>query len=1017
MRRLSLLTILFLSFCGTAHSNHNLKISGLANPTSYEGQQWIDSVMNSLSLREKIAQLFMVAAYSNRDQNHIDEIIELIQNEKIGGLCFFQGGAVRQANLTNYYQRISKVPLLISIDAEWGLGMRLDSTVSYPRQMMLGAMDDNRLIYHMGADIARQLKALGVHINFAPVVDVNNNSKNPVINTRAFGENKEMVAQKGLAYMLGLQDNGILACAKHFPGHGDTDVDSHYALPLLTHSFNRIDSIELYPFRRLVQNGVAGVMVGHMEIPSVEPTAKLASSLSYNVVTSMLINDIGFKGLVITDALNMKGVSEGCNPADLNLMALKAGNDIILFPSEVKASITKIEREIKRGRFPEEEIERRCRKVIEAKYRVGLSHFKPIKTDDLVQRVNQTSSELIIRQIAEQAVTVLSNNNDLIPLRGLDTLNVAYVEIGEDQGSAFYNQMALYAPITKFSVNANSSEEQIGELSYDLRRFNLVVFGYHCISPRPQNDFGVTPNISNLISRISRNKTTVLSIFGSPYALEKLDEFVNPNTLIVAYDNSGITQSVVAQLIWGGLSVSGRLPVTASQKYTLGSGFDAGEHIRLKYSIPEELGLKASYFSKIDSIARQAIEVEATPGMQVLVALKGTVIYNKSFGKHTYIDNDLPVTDQSVYDVASVTKIAATLPIVMDLYSTGKMLLSDSLGKYLHLPDTSQYNRLIINDILLHQAGLVPWIPFYLRTLTTLWPKQPIINSQFSELYPYKLANGKFVNRYTFPSRKFFRNEFSFDFPHEVAKGLYAAESIQDSIYSWIYKTPINPKGKYLYSDVGLILLHRAIGNIIEAPQDEYVAEKFYSRLGMSNTLFNPYSKLSLDRIVPTEYDVFFRKQLVWGYVHDPAAALMGGIAGHAGLFSTANDLAKLMQMFLNNGSYGGEQFLPSATISEFTSCVNCMNGVRRGIGFDKPEVDPKKSKHVSKMATSLSYGHAGFTGALVWADPAYDLIYIILSNRVFPEAENNKLLKMDIRTNIQDVVYEAIINEQIGTE
>ena len=1016
MQRLALSLIFLLSFCGIAHSNYSFERSGLANSTSYEGQQWIDSVMNSMSLREKIAQLFMVAAYSNRDQSHVDEIAELVQNENIGGLCFFQGGVVRQANLTNYYQSLSKVPLFISMDAEWGLGMRLDSSISYPRQMMLGAMDDNRLIYHMGSDVARQLKALGVHINFAPVVDVNNNPNNPVINTRAFGENKEMVAQKGLAYMLGLQDNGVLACAKHFPGHGDTDTDSHYDLPLLTHSSDRIDSLELYPFRRLVQNGVASVMVGHMEIPSIEPTAKLASSLSLNVVTSMLINDIGFKGLVITDALNMKGVSELHKPVDLNLMALKAGNDIILFPSEVKESITRIEKEIKRGRFPEEEIERRCRKIIEAKYRVGLNDFKPIKTEGLVQGVNQTSSELIIRQITEQAVTVLNNDSDLIPLRGLDTLNIAYVEIGENQGSSFYNQMALYAPIAKFSVNPASTDEQIGVLRFDLQEFNLVIFGYHCINPRPQKDFGVTPNIASLINRIGRDKATVLSLFGSPYALGILDE-ITSNTLIVAYDNSEITQSVVAQLIWGGLSVSGRLPVTASQKYALGSGFDAGKKIRLKYSIPEELGLKASYFNKIDSIARYAIEMEATPGMQILVAQKGTVIYNKSFGNHTYVDTDLPVTDQSVYDVASITKIAATLPVIMDLYSSKKIYLNDSLGKYLHLPDTSQYNNLIISDILLHQAGLVSWIPFYLRTLTTLWPKQAIVDSQFSELYPYKLGHGKYVNRYTFPSRKFFRSEFSFSFPHEVAKELYAAEGIQDSIFTWIYKTPINPKGKYLYSDLGSIILHRVIGNIIEAPQDEYVATKFYNRLGMYNTLFNPTTKLSLDRIAPTEYDVFFRKQLLWGYVHDPAAALMGGIAGHAGLFSTTNDLAKLMQMFLNEGVYGGEQFLPQSTVNEFTSCVNCMNGVRRGLGFDKPEIDPQKSNHVSKMATSLSYGHAGFTGALVWADPAYDLIYIILSNRVFPEAENNKLSKMDIRTNIQDVVYQAIIEEQGGIE
>ncbi len=1012
MRYFSLVILLSIStFSYTALGACTQSSSGLAVTSNLEAQNWVDSVMNSLTLREKIAQLFMVAAYSNRDQSHVDEIAELVRDEKIGGLCFFQGGPVRQANLTNYYQSLAYVPLLISMDAEWGLGMRLDSTISYPRQMMLGAMDDNRLIYHMGVDIANQLKRIGVHMNFAPVVDINNNPQNPVINTRAFGEEREMVTQKGLAYMMGLQDNGILACAKHFPGHGDTDTDSHYDLPLLKQNWSRIDTLELYPFRQLVQNGVASVMVGHMEIPALESKSRLASSLSHGIVTSMLVGDLGFNGLIVTDALNMKGVTNFHKPVELNYKALKAGNDIILFPSKVKASISKIENEVKRGRFPVEEIERRCRKIIEAKYRVGLNNYKPIETQNLIKDLNPSSSELIIRQIAEQAITVIQNQNNTLPIQRLDTLNIAYIEVGLGMGMAFRNQMELYAPITTFSISPTMKADQLRDLYYELSPFNLVIVGYHNIVPNPKRDFGVTNEIVEFLSSVARKKTTVLSLFGSPYSMQRLSDLSDIEGLIVAYENGSITQNVTAQLIFGGVSVIGKLPVNISPTIAMGSGGEAGSKIRLKYSIPEELNLKPSYFSRIDSIAKDAIERSAAPGMQILVAHKGVVVYNKNFGAYTYSDPELVVSNQSIYDVASITKIASTLPLIMDLYSKGELELTDSLGKYMTIPDTSAYRNIQISDILMHQAGLVAWIPFYERTLSSLWYKEPIINSIQTEAYPYQLARNRFMSKHAFPSRKYYHKSYSYQFPHEVAQGLFAIESIKDSIFNWIYQTPIGTKGKYRYSDLGLILMHRALGNIINKPQEEYLEENFYRGLGMHNTLFNPLSKFDFDRIVPTENDVVFRKQLLWGHVHDPAAAMMGGVAGHAGLFSNANDLAKILQMYLNGGEYGGTRFIPESTLSLFTSCVNCMNGVRRGLGFDKPEPLPKVSNHVSKHATSLSYGHSGFTGALTWVDPAYDLVYIFISNRIFPDAENNRLMRMDVRTKIQDVVYEALMD------
>jgi CubicO group peptidase (beta-lactamase class C family) len=705
----------------------------------------------------------------------------------------------------------------------------------------------------------------------------------------------------------------------------------------------------------------------------------------------------------------MKGVSDFHKPVNLNYLSLIAGNDIILFPSQVKESISKIEDEVLKGRFPIEEIERRCRKVIEAKYRVGLNSYKPIKIKGLVNDLNKPSSELLIRQITEQAITVLNNSNSLIPLKGLDSLRIAYIEIGDGRGTDFREQMELYAPITTFPLYPNAEESELNQIFESIRNYNLIIVGYHTINTRPNRDFGVNPQMAVFLKELSLKKRMILALFGTPYALEKLTIDNAFQGLIISYDNAPLTQNLTAQLIFGGSEVSGKLPVSISNSYALGSGYSSGERIRLRYSMPEELNIKSTFLSRIDSIALDAIAKEATPGMQILAAKDGVVFYNKSFGSFTYTNPDLIVDNISIYDVASVTKIAATLPIVMDLYSKGTIQLDDRLGKHLSFPDSSKLKNLKIKDILLHQSGLVAWIPFYQRTLTSLWRNQSVVSSKQSLEYPYQMAPNRFLNKHASPSRSYYRSSYSSDYPNEVAKGLYSAKWINDSIISWIMKTPLESPGKYKYSDLGFILIQKAVENRIGLSQQEYLSKNFYNSLGMNHTLFNPLTRFDQDRIVPTENDVFYRKQLVWGHVHDPAAAMMGGVAGHAGLFSTANDMAKLMQMYLNKGEYGGVRYFPNTTVEYFTSCVNCVQGVRRGLGFDKPEQNPSKPSPVSKKATSLSYGHSGFTGTLVWVDPVHGLIYVFISNRVFPDAENRKLTTMDIRTKVQDVIYEAI--------
>ncbi len=998
-----LLFLLFSTLIVAVEANPGLNKLG-----TNESQRWVDSVMNSLSLRERIAQLFMVAAYSNRDQKHVDEIMQLVKEERIGGLCFFQGGPVRQALLTNQYQKAAKVPLIISMDAEWGLGMRLDSTLSYPRQMTLGATGDTRLVYQVGADIARQLRRLGVHINFAPVVDINNNPLNPVINTRAFGEDREMVTQKGLAYMVALQDNGILACAKHFPGHGDTDSDSHYTLPRLNHSFQRLDSVELYPFRKLIENGVAGVMVAHLEIPSLEPKEKLAASISPNVVNSLLIEQMGYNGLIFTDALNMKGVSDYHKPVELNYLSLVAGNDVLLFPSEVKASISRIETEVKRGRFSEEEINRRCRKIIEAKYRVGLNNYKPINTSGLTADLNKPSSEMLIRQATQRSITVL-NNSGIIPIQRLDTLKIAYLEIGYDKGNAFREQMELYAPVITYSINPTDSETDFNFLMNQLANYNLIIVGVHTLNSRPNRDYGVTPNLSKFLFDLSLQKRMVLSLFGSPYSLSKFFNLSVIDGLIVAYDNTNITQSITAQIIFGGSEFEGSLPVSALAEYSFGKGYNSDKRMRLKYSQPEELQINSQLLQKIDSIAHDAIKKQATPGMQILAVHKGVVFYNKAFGNTTYTNANFPTDAKTLYDVASITKIAATTPMAMQLYTKGKLNLNSPICDYIKMSDTCSKRSLLVRDLLLHQAGLEAWIPFYQRTLTNLFPDQPVFANTFSTNYPFQIGANRFVSRFSWPSSKFYAAEVSLDFNVKVTKNLFASTSMKDSIFRWIMQSKLSRPGTYKYSDLGFIILHRAMDNISATTMERWVTDSLYRSMGMNYTSFNPLQYFDDDRIAPTENDMVFRKQQIAGDVHDAAAAMLGGVSGHAGLFSTANDLAKYMQMLLNGGVYGGVRYFPQSTIDLFTSCVNCKTGNRRGLGFDKPEPDPTKQSPVTREASSLSFGHSGFTGVLVWADPAYDLIFVFVSNRVYPDAENKMLNSLDVRTKIHEILYKSV--------
>lgn len=951
------------------------------NPLEDEdASRWVDSIMKDLSLEHQIGQLFMVAAYSNKDEDHVKFIEDLIKKQNIGGLIFFQGGPVRQSKQLARYQRASNIPLMIAMDAEWGLGMRLDSSVSYPQQLMLGAIRNDSLIYRMGSQIAEQSKLLGIHIDFAPVVDVNVNPQNPVIGSRSFGEDRFNVARKGIAYMKGLQSKGVAAVAKHFPGHGDTETDSHKTLPVVPHDINRLEKIELFPFKALIDSGVVGVMNAHLFIPELDSTQNRASTLSPDIVTGLLKKKLGFQGLSFTDALNMKGVSNFYSSGELELLALKAGNDVLLFPEDVEKAMQTIKEAAKEDDELRKSIESRCRKILTFKHLYGIDKQEVTSTDKLVSRLNDPSYYALRRTLIEQAITLVSDTKKSLPFTNVHSTKRGFVAIGASGEVEFHKQVSWYQDVSTFTMQQNSSEAELNYLIDSLNKLDEVIVTVHGTSSNPKTGFGVNLREWELIKKLVRQTSAGLVLFGSPYLLNEIDSTVNPRFIVTAYNDWPETQAAVAQLLYGGLGFKGSLPVSAGG-FTHGAGLTT-KAIRLSFGIPEQEGLNSDVLAQIDSIALKGIRHKAYPGCQILVARKGRVVFEKSYGHHTY-EARKEVGGNDLYDLASITKIAATLPALMKLDDDGLIDLGNTLETFLpELVDTTEFATLTLREILAHQAGLRSWIPFYLKTMSDGVPRYDIYSLIPSDLYSLR-----------------------------VAEDLYINKNYQDTMLKSIVSTPLKNKGEYLYSDLGYYLIQRIIENTTNLPLEYYVRDQFYRPLGLRSMTFLPLDYFKREAIIPTENDRYFRKQLIWGDVHDPGAAMMGGVGGHAGLFSNSRDLAVLMQMYLNGGKYGGRDYLSDEIIKEYTKCQFCADSLsenRRGAGFDKPVRDGEGGP-TCECVPLASFGHTGFTGTISWADPENGIVYIFLSNRIHPRADNKKLVEMNIRTDIMKTIYESV--------
>lgn len=968
MRLSRLFSFALIWLCGltTRAQSNNAAFWSTPNP-------WVDSVFNSMTEAERIGQLFMVAAWSNKDSAHVKEIQCLVRDHKIGGIIFFKGGPVRQAILTNYYQSISKVPLLVGIDGEWGLSMRLDSTPTFPRQMMLGAANDDTLMYRMGLEIGKHCKRMGIHLNFAPVVDINNNPRNPVINDRSFGEDKHIVSSLGIAYTRGMQSQRVMACAKHFPGHGDTDSDSHYNLPVIKKSKAELDSVELFPFRELFNDGVMSVMNAHLSIPKLDSTPNLASSLSPIIINGLLKKEMGFKGLVLTDALNMQGVSKYNAAWDINILSLKAGNDVLLFAEEVPYSIEKIKMALDSGWLDSTEIHARIKKILLSKYWAGLNNYSPIDLNNLVTDINCCSTDLLIREVIERSAVIAKNSLGLIPLKNLHTKRVALVASGTKDYKPFEEFALSYARMDVFFIDKTESDAVHDSLLSKLKGYDLVITALHNTSRFVSRNFGLTEPQVRFINRLNNQNQLILVNNGNPYSMQR---FPSIKSLIISYEDQPWNNEVAAQLLFGARTSFGRLPVSVYE-YALGSG-ENGEYLgRLKYVLPEQALFDSKALAFIDTLVTKAIADSATPGAQVIVAKNGNVVYHKSFGTTTYTNGEL-VTEHHLYDLASLTKVLSTTLVAMKLHELHELDLDRRIGFYLPELKSSNKRQITVRQLLLHESGLPPFIPFYKKTLVGN-NLNPLLYSETSDS----------------------------NFTVQVAANLWLHKDYSEVMYDEIMDCPLNKEPGYVYSDLNMILLKKIIEKITETGIEKYVDSVFYKPLGLATIGFRPLSRFDESRIVPTETDSLFRKQLLRGYVHDPGAAMMGGVAGHAGLFSNASDVAVIMQMLLNRGEYGGIRFFKSSIVDEFTQRSSKIG--RRGLGFDKAEYRPKKNSPCSKYASPLTFGHTGFTGTCAWADPENGLLFIFLSNRIHPSAENSKLIQQNIRTNIHDLLYDML--------
>lgn len=924
---------------------------------------WANDKLNSMTLEQKIAQFFMIAAYPSQGDVHMNEVEKTIKELGVGGVIWFPKTKENYLKYAGKLQQNSEnIPLFYALDAEWGASMRMSDVDRFPYAYTIGAADDLELSEKLAKMMGYESANLGIQFNFSPVADVNSNPNNPVIGFRSFGEDSEKVGKQVAAFVKGFEETGVYSSIKHFPGHGDTDKDSHFDLPVIHKTYEELMDCDWIPFKAGIKAGATSVMVGHLSVPSLDPSGS-PSSLSKIIIQDYLKGKLGFKGLVVSDALNMKAVADKYGKVDVAVKAFEAGCDILIYSENTKDAIQAIKKKVQKGDISEKEINERCLKILKLKEK---SFIKPVKGSAYT-----AGEELWAKyQIFEKSTALLKNEQQVLPFNDLSK-KFLHISIGSkpEEFSKVINDFVKMD-------QQNYSFEQIQKgIQLNTNGYDRVIVTLHATTVLPKDNFGTPANINAYLKQFSKKTENTLVIFGNPLILSQSMDVSNFQSLVVAYENNSFVQNRVAQMLMGAIPFQGKLSFNASHSFTTGMGLVTSTNGRMKFSQPEEVGIKSDYLLEIDRIVESAIQQKVFPGCQIVAAVDGKIFFRKSYGSFQY--NDRLVTNDDLYDIASITKIAASTTALMKLQSQGKFNLDKTVGEYLpEATSGSQLSLIKLREMLAHQAGLKAWIPFYKRTL---------IEGKFNpEVYTDKANEKGYL---------------------QVADGIYIKANYGDTMRREILNQNLGTK-KYLYSDLGYYFLKEIIEKEAGKSLDQFLNDEIYSKMGFHHTLFNPYKTVPITTVAPTEDDKIYRKQLVQGYVHDPGAAMIGGVAGHAGLFTNATELAELMQLFLNKGNYGGLQLLDSKVIHEYTRVQ--FAGNRRGAGFDKPVLKTGGGT-CDETCSFESFGHSGFTGTVAWADPKNGLNYVFLSNRVYPDAENKKLISLGTRAQIQRVLNNAL--------
>tara|TARA_B100001063_G_scaffold116258_1_gene108567 strand:- start:1232 stop:4117 length:2886 start_codon:yes stop_codon:yes gene_type:complete len=933
-------------------------------------KKWVDSVYSSLTTEEKVSQLFV--NWVSPEQSNFDEVKKLVVEDKIGGLIFSIGTTKSHIDWLNKFQSLAKTPLLISMDAEWGPAQRLSDVFAHPWNMTLGAIQDNSLVREISKRMAEQNQALGVHFNFSPSVDVNNNSKNPIIGNRSFGENPFNVYNKAKAYIQGHKDVGVYTSIKHFPGHGDTDKDSHKTLPIINGNMNRLNNVELFPFKKLIDDGLAeSVMLAHLSVPAIDKN--YPSSLSSKTVSKLLREKYNFSGITVTDALDMKGVLQDPN-INVDLRAFEVGNDILLMSTSVSSGVKVITDSYNKGRISEARLSRSVKKILSLKAKSGLNNYKQIIPKNILEKVNTPKDSLLYSKAMESAITLVKNNDEILPLS--TNKKYLHVSFGQNSNSEYLtNKMDMYVDIKRFESDDYSS-------IYNKTDYDAIIISYHGSSSSPYASNIIPDDIVGKIDNISKSNNVILNLFLNPYSLNSFESINNFESIIISYQNNMISQEIAADLMFGVRSFKGKIPVS-NDFFKVNHGLTFDKKDILGFSRPVYEGLDSKKLSFLDSIALSSIDSMIAPAIQMLVSKNGKVIYNKSFGYHTY-EKKVKLENDHVFDLSSITKIIATMPLVLQEYDKGELKLSTKLSELFPDKRLKDKAQIPLKEMLSHYARLRPWIPFYEETL----------------------------DRKEKPKSRFYKSNSKSSFSTPVSENLFLKTNYREKIFKSIINSELRDDLEYKYSDLPFYFLKFWFEDKYNIPLNTLANERIFKRLNLKRTMFNPHEKISLDQIVPSERDDFFRYSKLHGYVHDEGAAMLGGISGHAGLFSNSYEVAIVLQAMIQRGMYNNLTLFSRESFDKFNFCYFCENDNRSGVGFDKPQIEGKHGSTFGGVSKE-SFGHYGYTGSMAWADPKEDLIFIFLSNRTYPTRENTLLQTSNTRTRSQEIVYKSIIDSK----